>query len=385
MKCYLHIGTEKTGSTAIQRFLYLNRNVLARCGCLYTTSSGSASNRALPVAAYNSNRRDDFTQKQAIHDDQTLKMYQKSVVKALSQELAQLRTLFDVNCVVFSSEHIHSRLRTMEELDRLNRILRGLGFDLIVVIVYLREPADAATSLYSTAVKCGATDRRPPPPDNEYYRNLCDHRSTLLRYRDKFGPDAVVPRLYDRSEFINGSIIEDFMDAIGVDVPFAQCILPRRENPRLSATGLELLRRINERIPAFLDNGSVNDLRGEIASYVGRYVSSGVRYTMPPEVRREYEEAFANSNEWVRKEYFPERRRLFPTTYVSSSGQRQKGALGGHVTKLAERISAIWLDNAKATSELQLSRSYRLARRCSHAAQVVRRLTRRCTGPFRRP
>ena len=37
MKLLLHIGTHKTGTTALQQFLYANRELLAACGFHYAT------------------------------------------------------------------------------------------------------------------------------------------------------------------------------------------------------------------------------------------------------------------------------------------------------------------------------------------------------------
>lgn len=43
MTAYVHIGTEKTGSTSIQFFLYSNRRLLQRQNMIYPISIGNYS------------------------------------------------------------------------------------------------------------------------------------------------------------------------------------------------------------------------------------------------------------------------------------------------------------------------------------------------------
>ena len=87
MKCILHIGTEKTGTTSLQAFLNLNREILAEQGYLFTKSTGLQNNRSLPVAAYNADRRDDFTRLHRIYNDEDLITYQTATINALRAEL----------------------------------------------------------------------------------------------------------------------------------------------------------------------------------------------------------------------------------------------------------------------------------------------------------
>ncbi|EAJ1135677.1 hypothetical protein CHI82_08455, partial [Campylobacter coli] len=60
MTAYVHIGTEKTGSTSIQFFLYSNRRLLQRQNMIYPISIGNYSSQwNFTFLAYN-NLRNDF-------------------------------------------------------------------------------------------------------------------------------------------------------------------------------------------------------------------------------------------------------------------------------------------------------------------------------------
>lgn len=357
MKCILHIGTEKTGTTSLQEFLHLNRRILAGHGYLYTKSAGLRNNISLPIAVYNADRRDDLTQLREIHDDKELIAYQTTTINALRAELKHVKA---IHTVVFSSEHIQSRLRTDDELSRLKNILNGLGFDQISIVVYLRAPAETVNSLYSTAIKSGWTIANPPEPDNEYSRNICDHRNTLMRFRSIFGLEALVPRIYSKADLVNGSIIDDFAEVIGFPFSNDEYEIPRPKNENMTVIGLEILRRINQEIPVFGDDQRPNLLRGNILAFVLEHLKDGDRYGMPTELRRQYEEAFRESNEWVRSEYFPNRQVLFEATQIPCPSE--SSFQPSELDQIARLISAIWLDKSRDMLGIYNSRAYQIAK-----------------------
>ena len=153
MKCFLHIGTEKTATTTIQNFLHLNRENLLSKGFIYPESVGKKNNRALSIAAYNSGRRDNLTKLKQLDSDDKLLEFQEQTVQKLRQEVSNVET---ASTIIFSSEFFQSRLTKISEIERLKEILKGLGVTDISVIVYLRRPADIANSLYSTAIRNGS-------------------------------------------------------------------------------------------------------------------------------------------------------------------------------------------------------------------------------------
>ena len=309
MKCFLHIGTEKTATTTLQVFCAKNRGKLYELGYFYPKSVGDIDHRKLPVIAYNLNRRDDFTKKNLITTDELLAKYQKKVFNELRKEIDNIK---DNKKIIFSSEDIQSRLTTITEVKRLRDIFYSLGITDITVVVYLRTPVDIVSSLYSTAVKVGSTAEKPPPPSDPYFRNICHHKNTLERFESVFGKENIVPKIFSRKEFKNGSIIDDFLEIIGVQ-DSDQFDIPKPTNKSLSPLGIELLRRINKRIPVFINN-QPNKLRGDLVLYFELYFErflGGKKYMMPKDLYEQYVLYFEDSNEWVRRNYFPNRPILF--------------------------------------------------------------------------
>lgn len=308
MKFYVHVGIEKTGTTAIQKFLELNRDRLAAEGYFVPESMGRTNHRKLPVAAYTSSRRDDFTRLNGIYSDEALSAYQQTVIADLERELRTTQC----DKVILSSEQIQSRLTTEEEICRLKEMLTGVGATDIVIVIYLRDPGEIANSYYSTWIRCGGTDREPPGPEHQKLETLCGHRATLERFASCFDESSVIVKIFDPASFKNGSLIEDFLEAVECPCsPRFEAVPPT--NQPLSILGLEILRRFNQKVPVFLEDRP-NPLRGNIVKFINRrfVADRGEAYVMAESLYRRYQEAFRDSNEYVRKHWFPDRPRLFP-------------------------------------------------------------------------
>lgn len=306
MKCFLHIGTEKTATTTIQKFFHLNRKYLRTKGCLYSQSTGKINNRAFPVAAYELARRDDFTRRHKIQTNEALQELQQNIIKRVKDEIGSARN--EPDFIIFSSEHFQSRLTKVSEIQRLKDILYGLGITDISVIVYLRSPADLASSLYSTSVRAGAIIESPPLPSDPYWNNVCNHKRTIENFGYVFGEQAVIPKLFQKSEFPNESIILDILNVVGLAVN-QKLRMPNNQNEGLSIKAIKVLRGVNRTLPAYLFNRP-NFIREFIARCIPLFLR-GPKYVMSESLREKYDVEFSESNEWVRKKYFPARENLF--------------------------------------------------------------------------
>ena len=94
MKCFLHIGTEKTATTTLQNFLHLNRDKFAKYGFLLPKNAGYPNNYKLPILAYNNHRRDDLTNINGIYTEESLIQFQKKINEGLKTEITESNQLF---------------------------------------------------------------------------------------------------------------------------------------------------------------------------------------------------------------------------------------------------------------------------------------------------
>lgn len=109
------------------------------------------------------------------------------------------------------------------------------------VVVYLRRHDIFLASLYCQAVKIGSTDTL-----TTYLGTLADTwfrwADLLDAYSDAFGGDAVTTRFYEKDHAPAWSAVTDFFDEIGVAGVGDP---PADPNPGLTSTAIELLRRVN--------------------------------------------------------------------------------------------------------------------------------------------
>ena len=92
MKCYLHIGTEKTVTTTIQSFLSTNREYLKDQGFYYLESLGSPNNRYLSLLGFDQSRRDDFTKRLHLFTDEQIVGFQEKIEYDFKNEVNFLLT-----------------------------------------------------------------------------------------------------------------------------------------------------------------------------------------------------------------------------------------------------------------------------------------------------
>jgi hypothetical protein len=337
MRCFLHIGTEKTGTTSLQSFLNNNRKKLKEDGLIYTKSAGEKNNRALAVLAYSRLRSDDYTKSQDIKNPAQLLLHQKIVFDRLKDEINDQKINHNQHSVIFSSEHIQSRLKRPIEIQRLKAVLAALGMTDIKVIIYLRRPASLANSLYSTLLRAGGTATAPPYPDSPHWNNLCNHQQTITKFGQVFGKKNIIPRIYSQSALEQQSIDDDFLSIFNLST--AGYITTVRSNTRLSATAASLLRHLNHQIPRFL-NDKPNPLRANLASYIENSFE-GKPYIMPADLYRAYDSAFAASDEWVRQHFFPHLDRLFDREIPEKTESTLSEA---DIEMMAALIGKIWIE-----------------------------------------
>ena len=338
MKCFLHIGTEKTGTTTIQSFLSKNREYLKNQGFYYLESLGIPNNRYLSLLGFDRTRRDDFTKSHHLFTDEQIVDFQKKIKNDFKNEVKDLPK---EAIVVFSNEHIQSRLTTSKEVNRLKIILNEVGFDDITVILYIRNPSETVNSLFSTAIKSGGTNHTVPLPSNEYWKNICDHKATIERFSTVFHKEKLSVRLFRKDKFKNASLVYDFANIIGLELIENKWNIPINQNESISLLGLKVLRRCNEKFLEEERRGNDN-IRKDIISFISKYFSTPP-YRMEKEIYMEYDSYFSDSNQWVKENYFPEEIELFPyhipeQSHVDISEEE--------LNNMVDFIMGIWISRA---------------------------------------
>ena len=216
-RVFLHIGRNKTGSTAVQVALSENRERLVDLGFDYP---GNALDHAAIV--YSMSKR-------------ALEQLPEAAREANIAAAAALRDSIHTHDrdVILSSEglsNIHPKL-IMEWLD---------GID-ATIVVYIREQVEYLASAYQQAVK---GDLETGTFEEYAGRFSVDYYEILTRWERFFKRKRMIVRTYDRSRLIGGDVVSDFLATIGISDFAAFTGRPDR-NPSVRGAMIEAKRILN--------------------------------------------------------------------------------------------------------------------------------------------
>ena len=207
MRCILHIGTEKTGSTSLQTALSVNREHLSERGIFYSKAAGSLNSRAL-AAAFCQYSSDDYLARLGIEGAAQHDSWRNNLLDKIRDEVLTAETGHDT--FLLSSEHFSSRLVSDEQIASLKSFLLTLFTDFNVAC-YLRRQDRMAVSRHNEVLRSGfAEPILPNVQASESLPLLFDFEALLSRWSKLAGQSALKPRIYDKKALVNGDVVDDF-------------------------------------------------------------------------------------------------------------------------------------------------------------------------------
>lgn len=229
---YLHIGTPKTGSSAIQTFLEQNREVLRSKGIDYP--GGPA--KKTQFSAQSGNGRD--------------LCLAKPDSKEYKHALRQIQAS-EFDTVLVSSEFFIAQ--SDERMARLHKALSD--FD-IHIVAYLRRQDLYLQSYLQQGVKlhglCSLDAGESEDPMFNGFMQLLGENAAkaLLQFVGEYEKENVSIRPYEKSQFVEGTIFADFLSVIGIPLTSEFKLPQRAVNPGFDRDFLELRMLLNHpRIP----------------------------------------------------------------------------------------------------------------------------------------
>jgi hypothetical protein len=318
-RAILHVGTEKTGTTAIQNRLRAHAPQLARQGVLFPEVLGPGNHTHLAAACMD----DDVWDRVKANILATHSLQPRQFRHRLTAEFEQaLNASGDWNTIVASSELIHSRLLLPSEIDRLFGMFRPFVDDILVVL-FIRRQDRLAVSRFSTALRGGFDDfdqvfgsvapsnyfRLPPGREINDLVDYFDYRRLIERFLPYVPIERIKVALYPEDGHAGIDSVSEFARVAGLDPALVSAGTDRINLP-MPVEAQFVMSEVNKLLPMSFPSGRRNrhlkKLHAEIEASV-----QGTRR----QVRRAEAEAFAaryeESNEWVRATFFPERDTLF--------------------------------------------------------------------------
>ncbi len=302
MQVVIHIGTEKTGSTTLQEFMLLNRDVLLEHGVYVPQCLGRRNHRKLVAYCMNDSKSDDFIINKGLIKKKKRGRFRQGVADSLLKELSTLdRDLIDT--VLISSEHFHSRLTDISEVEQLKALFDGLGVD-VKVICYLRKQSHLVESKYSTYLKGGGYSSftscsKDCVESNAYYNYDC----FLKLWEQCFYIENIHIREFSRNKFKENNLCLDFLDFAGLSVEQKELNFPEDKNTSFSRLGMLMMRVLNR---VFIKNGkggARNKKRKQIVKFISNFFSGKKRKLMSFDERDIIDKRFDKCNAEVSSRY----------------------------------------------------------------------------------
>lgn len=285
----LHIGTIKTGSSFLQRYLSTNVSTLERSGWNYPDFLGHENHRVLCLP---------------FEEVVTIDHVQRSMVDSASRARSADRWAQQFSEHVkpgqrwiITAERFSSRLQSPTEVQAAVGFLRRF-FDDITVVVFFRRQEFVLPSAYSQFVKASGS--------RDWSWEFCemrlpafDYDAMYQRWSEAVGPDNIraVPYL-ESSKRDPGKLLTEFAAASGIVIgPGWVTPTESKANSSLSAEGIALMKAINPYVPRLNpDNSSNRTQRQKVIERV-MDLTQGLSFRPGPEVVDRLTQYYLSSNE----------------------------------------------------------------------------------------
>ena len=242
MKCVLHIGLEKTGTTSIQRALSQNRATLNQQGITLGWPENLGNSRYL--VAYFRQEPDDYWASRGWQSSEDRLKRLQPLLTDLDEKIRGAAAWAEI--MILSSEHFHSRLTDENEIRALATFLRE-RFEAITIVCFVRPQGSTVLSLYSTALRAGhAVTYRRFAKNMVHDRQYLDHGLTLNKWSEAFPGASISVKPYPLGTDQGRDIRQEFFEAISMAHLFpALALETERANAALSTPQQFFLLMVN--------------------------------------------------------------------------------------------------------------------------------------------
>lgn len=216
---YLHLGLHKTATTSIQNFLFHNSTQLEKAGLFYPIIELTEKNQTKINLTENiANMRLFFCEEYDFEKffmpcfykelQETRQIYKRRFetcfIKKIEESTAK-NILFSEGCMAHDFNTTPIFIET----------LKKFGFD-VKIIAYIRPAADWITSLWNNNIKISATRTSLKSYCYRTYDFMALNR--LFYFIKILGKENVILRAYEKAQWKNNAIIDDFLDIFALDM-----------------------------------------------------------------------------------------------------------------------------------------------------------------------
>jgi hypothetical protein len=308
----IHVGLEKTGSTAIQAWLHGARQQLLQSGILVPQSIGAPNHTRLVAACLDDGVLDNIKAHYLSRQVWPEVEWRNKIRADFDAEVAGMTGWSQL---VISSELISSRLHSTTEVARLCDWI-GRHVDRLQVVVYLRRQDDLAVSRFSTALRNGHAGFDgiwsdlsgnsflvlPPGRIVSDELEFFNHQRILDRFLAQGNVDLLV-RTYD-PRGPSFDVVADFRTLLGLSPGIAGGS-GDFANPALSVAAQYVIGELNRDNRVSWPSGARNEPYRALLLRVEAELQGGPTRSVPKAEAEAFLERFKASNAIVEQRWFP--------------------------------------------------------------------------------
>ncbi|MBR9819416.1 MAG: glycosyltransferase family 2 protein [Rhodobacteraceae bacterium] len=275
MKIILHIGTEATGSDALQETLNVKRNqLLAKTGILYPITPGKKSHARLYMAATDPEQVDPLRFNRGYITPDRQAALQTTLITDLEREIEVAKP----HTMLLSAGQLATGLTRTSELERLRDMLSTLSSD-ISLLMHVGPQTDVMLRAYMLQLHEGRArtlEAEQDIPQDAEWRDAClarmpeadplrgrfptteaplfwlDYEALQAHWEGTFGPGSLTFRPYHRDRFYSEAVIDEIRAMLGVSETMGRgekkLLRKVMSQPTLART-----RQMNALLQAYLD------------------------------------------------------------------------------------------------------------------------------------
>lgn len=303
---YLHIGTPKTGTTSLQHFCTENAEILQQKGYMYPLFPHKFKKTNIMRNAF-------FLSYKAYHQDGSRNMIEEESIYRQGMDFV-LNTFRNTDNIILSDEAIWNVVCKRGKADLWEKLKKEADKNnfVIKIIVYLRRQDSLAESWWNQKIKFGERVYSKTSWENflqDPSKLELNYAEPLKKIEQIFGKENLIVRRFGRQYFKNGSLYEDYMDALGVKYSSHFKISEGKHNVALNGNTPEIKRVINT-LPDLSHENNVFFRR--IAVAMSEQESDLKAKSMfSTEEARSFMERYRDGNRKVMQEYFGQDEDLF--------------------------------------------------------------------------
>lgn len=273
MHIVLHIGTEKTGTTSIQRWLYANQSVLRQHGIGLLENVGQPNNMA--VAACFTRELSAWGRNKGFKTKTEEKLALEPILQGMTDQLKRFSDN-GFKMLIVTSEHFSARLKSRQEIENLRQYFNSFGST--KVICFVRQQSSLARSLYATYVR-GAYSETP-----EVFADWCVQQNHYFNFENLaenwaavFGSENLkFELLKEGGEQDAREIMLNYLRTIENTPDFEKMVnVFGAENQKIGALTCSAIRAVNrkfQRLPVNSHSGRINKQLSDLAAEALREV-----------------------------------------------------------------------------------------------------------------